>query len=66
MGLPMTRTSIPRFGTVVTGTLISGSVGAEDEVQLFPGGKRLRVRGVQSGGKSERNWPNLKLTGGCA
>jgi selenocysteine-specific elongation factor len=40
------------FGTVVTGTLISGSVGAEDEVELFPGGKRLRVRGVQSGGKT--------------
>jgi selenocysteine-specific elongation factor len=40
------------FGTVVTGTLISGSVGAEDEVELFPGSKRLRVRGVQSGGKS--------------
>jgi selenocysteine-specific elongation factor len=40
------------FGTVVTGTLISGSVGAEDEVELFPGGQRLRVRGVQSGGKS--------------
>jgi selenocysteine-specific elongation factor len=39
------------FGTVVTGTLISGSVGAEDEVELFPGGKKLRVRGVQSGGK---------------
>ena len=40
------------FGTVVTGTLISGSVSAEDEVELFPGGTRLRVRGVQSGGKS--------------
>jgi len=40
------------FGTVVTGTLISGSIGAEDEVELFPGGKRLRVRGVHSGGKS--------------
>src|SRR5580698_631901 len=40
------------FGTVVTGTLISGSIGAEDEVELFPSGTRLRVRGVQSGGKS--------------
>ena len=40
------------FGTVVTGTLISGSVAPEDEVELFPGGTRLRVRGVQSGGKS--------------
>ena len=40
------------FGTVVTGTLVSGSVAAEDEVELFPERKRLRVRGVQSGGKS--------------
>ena len=40
------------FGTVVTGTLVSGRVAAEDEVELFPGGKRLRVRGVQSGGKA--------------
>jgi selenocysteine-specific elongation factor len=36
---------------VVTGTLISGSVGAGDEVELFPSAERLRVRGVQSGGK---------------
>ena len=40
------------FGAVVTGTLISGSVGAGDEVELFPTGKHLRVRGVQSGGKA--------------
>jgi len=40
------------FGSVVTGTLISGSVGPGDEVELFPRGERLRVRGVQSGGKS--------------
>jgi selenocysteine-specific elongation factor len=40
------------FGTVVTGTLVSGSVKAEDEVELFPGGTRLRVRGVHSGGKA--------------
>lgn len=39
------------FGTVVTGTLTSGSVAPEDEVELFPDSKRLRVRGVHSGGK---------------
>jgi len=51
--LPIDRAfAMKGFGTVVTGTLISGSVGAEDEVELFPGGKLLRVRGVQSGGKS--------------
>ena len=51
--LPIDRAfAIKGFGAVVTGTLISGSVGAGDEVELFPGGRRLRVRGVQSGGKA--------------
>jgi selenocysteine-specific elongation factor len=49
------------FGSVVTGTLISGSVGAGDEVELFPSGERLRVRGVQSGGKTvERATPGQR------
>src|SRR5438270_4073514 len=51
--LPIDRAfAMKGFGAVVTGTLISGSVGAGDEVELFPGGERLRVRGVQSGGKA--------------
>jgi len=51
--LPIDRAfAIKGFGTVVTGTLISGSVAAGDEIELFPLAKRLRVRGVQSGGKS--------------
>ncbi|MBS1839655.1 MAG: selenocysteine-specific translation elongation factor [Acidobacteria bacterium] len=51
--LPIDRSfSIKGFGTVVTGTLFSGSVAPGDEIELLPGGERLRVRGVQSGGKS--------------
>lgn len=51
--LPIDRAfAIKGFGTVVTGTLVSGSVAAEDEVELFPAQKRVRVRGVQSEGKS--------------
>jgi selenocysteine-specific elongation factor len=51
--LPIDRAfAMKGFGTVVTGTLISGSVGAGDEVELFPKAERLRVRGVQSGGKN--------------
>lgn len=51
--LPIDRVfAIKGFGTVVTGTLVSGSVKPEDEVELFPAGRRLRVRGVQSGGRS--------------
>ena len=51
--LPIDRAfAIKGFGAVVTGTLISGSVSPGDEVRLFPGGGLLRVRGVQSGGKT--------------
>jgi len=51
--LPIDR-SFPRkgFGTVVTGTLVSGIVKLEDEVELHPERKRLRVRGLHSGGKA--------------
>jgi selenocysteine-specific elongation factor len=34
-------------GTVVTGTLWRGSIGAGDRVRLLPSGDRVRVRGVQ-------------------
>jgi selenocysteine-specific elongation factor len=60
--LPIDRAfAMKGFGSVVTGTLISGSVGAGDEVELFPEGERLRVRGVQSGGKVvERAMPGQR------
>jgi selenocysteine-specific elongation factor len=60
--LPIDRAfAMKGFGSVVTGTLISGSVGAGDEVELFPGGDRLRVRGVQSGGHAvERATPGQR------
>jgi len=46
--LPVDRAfSIKGFGTVVTGTLVSGAVQPEQAVELYPGGRRLRVRGVQ-------------------
>jgi selenocysteine-specific elongation factor len=50
--LPIDRSfAMKGFGTVVTGTLISGAVKVEDEVELYPMRKRLRVRGLHSGGK---------------
>lgn len=60
--LPIDRAfAVKGFGSVVTGTLISGTVGVGDEVELFPSGERLRVRGVQSGGKSvERAMPGQR------
>jgi selenocysteine-specific elongation factor len=46
--LPLDRAfSMRGFGAVVTGTLISGSVSTEQEIELFPAGRRARVRGVQ-------------------
>src|SRR4051812_5344672 len=46
--LPIDRVfAMKGFGTVVTGTLIAGRVRKEEEVEVFPSGKRLRVRGVQ-------------------
>ncbi len=52
--LPIDRSfSLRGFGTVVTGTLISGSVRRDQEVEVHPGGRRLRVRSVQVHGQSE-------------
>ena len=46
--LPIDRVfTMKGFGTVITGTLISGSVRKDDELEVHPGGKHLRVRGVQ-------------------
>jgi selenocysteine-specific elongation factor len=39
--------TVAGFGTVVTGTLWSGSVGAGDELRLEPSGRDVRVRSVQ-------------------
>ncbi len=51
--LPIDRVfTMKGFGTVVTGTLVSGSVRKEDELELFPKGQRVRVRGIQVHGKS--------------
>ncbi|MGD0048307.1 MAG: selenocysteine-specific translation elongation factor [Bryobacteraceae bacterium] len=46
--LPIDRVfSVKGFGTVVTGTLISGAVAKEQETQVYPAGRLLRVRGLE-------------------
>jgi selenocysteine-specific elongation factor len=51
--LPIDRVfSMKGFGTVVTGTLISGTIRKEEELEVFSKGKRVRVRGVQVHGES--------------
>jgi selenocysteine-specific elongation factor len=51
--LPIDRVfSMKGFGTVVTGTLISGTLRPEGELAIFPGQKKARVRGIQVHGQS--------------
>jgi selenocysteine-specific elongation factor len=51
--LPIDRSfTMKGFGTVVTGTLTSGTLQREQEVELYPTGRRLRVRGLQVYGEA--------------
>lgn len=51
--LPIDRSfSMRGFGTVVTGTLVSGTVAKEQEIEVHPDGRRLRVRGIQVHGQA--------------
>jgi selenocysteine-specific elongation factor len=51
--LPIDRVfTIRGFGTVVTGTLVAGTIRKEDELELFPAMRQVRVRGVQVHGAS--------------
>jgi selenocysteine-specific elongation factor len=46
--LPVDRVfTMKGFGTVVTGTLLSGTIRPEEEMEVFPTIRRVRVRGVQ-------------------
>ncbi|MGB0009586.1 MAG: selenocysteine-specific translation elongation factor [Candidatus Sulfotelmatobacter sp.] len=50
--LPIDRVfTMKGFGTVVTGTLVAGTIRREDELEVFPTGQRVRVRGVQVHGQ---------------
>ena len=46
--LPVDRVfSMPGFGTVVTGTLLSGSISKNDTLEVFPVGKECKIRTIQ-------------------
>ncbi len=50
--LPVDRVfTLKGFGTVVTGTAVSGTVRAEETVEILPKGMETRIRGLQSHGK---------------
>jgi len=71
--LPIDRVfTMKGFGTVVTGTLVAGTIRKEEELEVFPAGKRVRVRvrGVQVHGApaevavaGQRTALNLNLAG---
>src|SRR5688572_71851 len=51
--LPIDRCfTMKGFGTVTTGTLISGRVHKEEEVEIFPSQRTTRVRGIQVHGRT--------------
>ena len=46
--LPIDRAFVMKgFGTVVTGTLIGGTIRRDEELELHPARKRVRTRGIQ-------------------
>ncbi len=50
--LPIDRVfTLKGFGTVVTGTAISGTISVDDAVEILPSGIKSRVRGLHSHGK---------------
>jgi selenocysteine-specific elongation factor len=50
--LPIDRVfSMKGFGTVITGTLVSGRIATENELVLLPGERLVKVRGVQVHGE---------------
>lgn len=50
--LPIDRVfTMKGFGTVVTGTLLSGTIHRDEELEVFPTRRRVRVRGVQVHGR---------------
>ncbi len=60
--LPVDRSfTMKGFGTVVTGTAISGTINLGDEVRIYPPGIESRVRGIQIHGEPrETSVPGLR------
>ncbi len=51
--LPVDRTfTMKGFGTVVTGSVLSGQIAAGEELEILPEHKRVRIRGLQRHGAS--------------
>lgn len=54
--MPLDRVFVQQgFGTVVTGTPVSGTIQADSELKIHPPDRRVRVRGIQGHNKSVRS-----------
>ena len=52
--LPIDRVFVVKgFGTVVTGTLIGGTIASGESLAIEPGGRNVKVRGIQNHGRTE-------------
>lgn len=53
--LPIDRVfTLKGFGTVITGTALSGSISVDDQLEILPAGIRSKVRGLHSHGQAIR------------
>jgi selenocysteine-specific elongation factor len=54
--MPVDRSFVMQgFGAVATGTVMSGAASVEDELDVHPSGRRVRVRGIQIHGASAKH-----------
>lgn len=52
--LPIDRVfSLSGFGTVITGTLISGQIKKEDQLEIYPLGRACKIRSIQVHGEDQ-------------
>ena len=50
--LPIDRVfSLSGFGTIITGTLLAGTIAKDDSLQMYPTGKECKIRSIQVHGR---------------
>lgn len=53
--LPIDRAfSLSGFGTIITGTLVSGTITKEDTLEMYPLGKECKIRSIQVHGEDKK------------
>lgn len=53
--LPIDRVfTLSGFGTIVTGTLVSGTISKEDVLEMYPLGKECKIRSIQVHGENQK------------